>query len=493
MLRPSTLTDRQALFALGALTFLLLGVRAHAARVVGFGDSEALYVSYAFHPQAAYLDHPGLIGLVAKAIGATAGPHAAHSITTMIVSAVPWMMLWAARMAGADTTRAVFAAAIFALVPEICVGLFALTPDLILAPMWILSMGAVAFATNREEGSTQNAVALVVAGFAAGVGASAKVSGLLLLAALALFFATSKSYRRSPWAWGGIGLGLFVFFPVAEFEMRWGFPMLTHRFITTQAEAGASIRNAGAVFGGQLLYLSPLVAIVALIVARDLVRRRNDSEIDRFLFLATAVPFVPLLILSLWSRVAEPHWIAPALLPLVIHGARMTMNPRWAYAALVNAALFSIAVHAWVLVPSLLSLAPKSYNAQIDIANELYGWPQATQAIREEIDPLRNPHDSVVVLGPHWTVCAQLQAALGEGAHVGCASPSRDDFDDWLPRKTWQAADRILFVTDQRFPVDVEKMFPAHARTSQTHVTTLRGGRIVRVFTLTMIERRGAA
>jgi len=493
MSRSAGLTDRQAFFALGALTFLLLGVRAHAARVVGFGDSEALYISYAFHPQPAYLDHPGLIGIVARAIGATGGPHAAHSITLMAAGAIPWMMLWAARMAGAETVKAVFASALFALVPEICIGLFALTPDLVLAPMWIVAMGAAAFASRREEGSTRGAVALVVAGFAGGVGATAKVSGLLLILALAVFYLTSKQHRRSPWAWLGILSGLFVFLPVAEFEVRWGFPMLTHRFITTQAEAGASLRNIGAVVGGQLLYLSPAVAIVAFFVARDLVRRRRDSEIDRLLFILFIVPLVPLLILSIWSRVAEPHWIAPALLPLVVHGARMSLRPAWGRAAMINAALFSTAVHAWVLVPSLLSLAPKGYRAEVDIANELYGWPQAIEAINEEIDPARNPHDPVVIVGPHWTVCAQIQAALGEHARVGCATPTRDDFDDWLPRKTWQAADRILFVTDRRFPVDVEKMFPKHARTSQTHITTLRAGHVVRVFTLTLIERRGAA
>ena len=50
-------------------TVLLSAVRVTAADRLGFGDSEALYASYAFYPQAVYLDHPGLIGLFARAIG----------------------------------------------------------------------------------------------------------------------------------------------------------------------------------------------------------------------------------------------------------------------------------------------------------------------------------------------------------------------------------------------------------------------------------------
>ena len=36
--------------------------------MIGFGDSEALYACYAMHPQPAYLDHPGLIGVIMQII-----------------------------------------------------------------------------------------------------------------------------------------------------------------------------------------------------------------------------------------------------------------------------------------------------------------------------------------------------------------------------------------------------------------------------------------
>src|ERR1700722_20500115 len=80
--------------ALVAVTGALLAVRLFASQRVGFGDSEALYAAYALHPQPAYLDHPGLIGLFARAIGGgtAPSPERAHWVTTALAAAVPWEM-----------------------------------------------------------------------------------------------------------------------------------------------------------------------------------------------------------------------------------------------------------------------------------------------------------------------------------------------------------------------------------------------------------------
>ena len=66
----------------------MLGIRFYAAQVVGFGDSEALYACYAAHPQPAFLDHPGLVGLVARVIGegAIPTPLRVHAITSLVAT-----------------------------------------------------------------------------------------------------------------------------------------------------------------------------------------------------------------------------------------------------------------------------------------------------------------------------------------------------------------------------------------------------------------------
>jgi hypothetical protein len=292
--------------------------------------------------------------------------------------------------------------------------------------------------------------------------------------------------------------GLVTLVPIALYEAKTGWPMLRHRFVDTQSGAGVALRNLGALLGGQLLYLSPVLALFAVLAARDLYRHRWHDPISRLLFLSFAIPIVPLVVLCLWSPVAEPHWIAPALLALPLHVARrigeaaVTSRRGFIVGTSIGAALTVIA-HLWVLVPSSARLLPSDTDPRLDIANELYGWPTTIQAVKEMMASAGTPFDpegrEVVVVGPHWTICAQLHAAL-PGVRVGCATPVRDDFDAWLPREQWRRAEHVLFVTDNRFPGDGAEQLPALVRSGQSRVRILRGGRTSRVFELFMYDRR---
>jgi hypothetical protein len=524
------------MLALIVVSVVLLGLRLWAAAHVGFGDSEALYASWAVHPQPAYLDHPGLVGLVARVIGegAVPTPGSTHVVTAIVATAVPWLVFAVARAAGAEKRYAATAALVVALVPEIAVGLFALTPDLLLAPLWLGAMGLAIVGldarTNRNvatdaAGSNDSGVdsgrvrmtelrgagALLGAGLLAGVATSAKVSGLLLVASLAIVYVVVARSSRDPsaaraaralWPWAGLAAGVVVIIPVVLYETRLGFPMLRHRFVDTQHGAGLALRNVGALVGGQLLYLSPVVAWLAYLVARDLFRRRNDDVASSVLFWTFALPLLPLALLCLWSPVAEPHWIAPPLLSLPIHAARRAGDAvAFSRRALVGAAavvagVLTAAAHAWVLIPATAKLLPESVDPKVDIASELYGWPLAIEAAREHMMLAATPFDpegrEVVVVGPHWTICAQLHAAL-PGIRVGCATPIPDDFDRWLARETWRRSDNVLFVTDSRFPTDGAEQLPAHTRASQTRIRVLRGGRTARIFELYLYSRRQSA
>jgi hypothetical protein len=86
-------------------------------------------------------------------------------------------------------------------------------------------------------------------------------------------------------------------------------------------------------------------------------------------------------------------------------------------------------------------------------------------------------------------VCAQLAAALPT-AKVACATKKPTDFDAWAPRWQWDHADALVFVTDDRMRIDAETILPAFHVERTSHVTILRGGRVVRTFVLTLLERR---
>jgi hypothetical protein len=491
--------EARAVVALLSASAVLLIVRIVAATRVGFGDSEALYACYALHPQPAYLDHPGLIGVFAQALGGGTSPTPlrAHLATGVLATLVPWVVALACRACGAPWGRAAAAALVVALVPEMAIGLFAMTPDLLLALAWTGTLALAATALRSPAGSTRGFVAFVGAGLLSGVACASKVTGVTLFVALALAYlrTPARAHARTVAPWAGLVAGALVFAPVVQFEVASGWPMLRHRLVDTQAAAGVSLRNLGALVGGQLAYLSPLVVVLVALAMRSLWRERRDV-VGSLLLATCLVPLAVLVPLCVWSRVAEPHWIAPALLALAPAAARTQAPPsrRLVVASVGLAAVVVLAVHAWVLVPPLLRLAPASYDPRLDLANELRGWPEVVAAARQEARSESTPTSSpgeVVIVGPHWVVCAQLEAALRGEVPVGCTTPVRDDFDDWLPRSRWQQADSIVWVTDRRFgaPPDL----PAYAPLRTREVRIERAGRTVRVFTLVVLARRAQA
>ena len=503
---PAASRDREPFVALVVTSGVLLALRVLAATRIGFGDSEALYAAYALHPAPAYLDHPGLVGIFARVLGGGTAPSPvqAHIVTAVLATLLPWLMALACRACGATWRRSLVAGLVVGLTPEIAVGLFAMTPDLLLALAWTAALGTIAAATTSPPGSARAAAAFATGGLLAGVAAASKVPGLLLLAALpAAYLAPPlRRHARTFAPWAGLAAGALVVVPVALFEAHAGWPMLHHRLVDTQPSPGLSLRNAGALVGGQLLYLSPIAAGLAVLAAREIWRGRGDA-VGRLLLACFLVPLAPLLALCLWSRTAEPHWIAPALLALAPAAARASWTPprRLVVASCALAGILVAAVHVWTLVLSAIRLAPASYDARLDLTNELYGWPRVIDAVREEALESWSPgakRGEVVVAGPHWVVCAQLEAALRGEWPVGCDTPVRDDFDTWWPRAEWKEADAIIWVSDARFEPWPE--IPSYAPLLATYVPLRsrdvridRAGRVVRVFTITVLARRARA
>ncbi len=489
--------DRLGLAALTLLTVVALVVREYAATRVGFGDSEALYASYALFPAPAYLDHPGLIGIVARAIGhgAAPNPRCAHEITAALMSLAPWGVVAACRALGARLGDALYAGLATAVAPEVAVGLFGMTPDLPLFFAWIASLALFGRALLARPGSVSAALLFVASGLALGIGAASKVSALALVPALLMTLRSkpARPHARTVWPWASFGLTMVLFAPVVLFEARAGWPMLRHRLIDTQADAGVSLRNAGAVVLGQAAYVSPVLAVVGARLGWSLWRDRDADVVRALLASAVVVPLVVLGLLCLWSRVAEPHWLAPVWLPLPLYFALRGTPVRYGRAAVLTGLAMSAFAYAWVLAPGLVALVPAAaYDPRLDIANELYGWPDVARAVEtttiEELVPGEERSD-VVVVGAVWMVCAQLRAALPKETKVACVGPDVADFATWAPKNRWWSAPTVIFVYDNRAPQDSSVAFPNRARTRSSTYQWTRGGHVARTFTVEVLER----
>jgi hypothetical protein len=475
---------------------LLLGVRWLAAERLGFGDAEALYASYARHPAAGYLDHPGLIGVFARALGAgnIPSPVRAHAATAVLCTTAPPFVALVARSLGATWPGALVAAAAVMLTPMTSIGLFAMTPDLLLLYAWYAAIAMTVRAQRAMPGSLAALAWTLGVGFAAGIAFDAKVSGALLLAGLVLSYArgSARAHLRTLAPWAAMALLLIVVSPVVVLEIERGLPMVRHRLVATQRGMGPSLRNAGALVGGQLAYLTPPVLWGVWLLSRDLWRRRRDDA-ETWLLVCVTAASLPLLLACLFSRVAEPHWPAPIYLGLVLHFARFpdVITTRLARAGAIVAGLATAVVMAWVLLPVGPWLLPG--HARYDLANDLYAWPKAMPLVRQALrESAERPAAPPMVVGSHWIVCAQVHAALPGSVLVGCNSPEKDDFDDWLPRAVWQEARVILYVTDSRLR-DLDDRIPAAFHTDRIWTTEIRrGGAVVRQVRVLRLIRSAA-
>jgi hypothetical protein len=494
---PSDPASRfRLLLRLGILASLgLLTLRVSLARTTGFGDSEALYASYALFPQPAYLDHPGLLGLVGRWLGRGDAPTplTAHLCSTALAALVPWLGALAARVGGASGPGALKTALALLLVPELAVGLYAFCPDLLLAVAWLGALGAVGAALREKPTSFWALVWTLTAGICVGLATLAKVTGGLLGIALLVALLLSAARRRTLAPWAALLIAGVLVWPVLGWEAHHGWPMLRHRLVTTQAEAGLSLRNLGALVGGQILYLSPCFAWGAWLVLRDLWRRRKQDEFSQVLWLATVVPGVPLVGLCLWSRVAEPHWLAPALLGLGVHlGRSEVISARLGRWALATGALITGLAWTAAKTPLFTRLPPNLYQARYDLTNDLYVWGPGRRLLEDAVDAtMAETHELPVVVGPHWTICAQAQAAVGRRVPVGCNGPTRDDFDGWLPRSRWLAARTVLYLHDDRFALDPAHELPGREVTAVSKLGIRRGGRLIRTLHVARLDKLG--
>lgn len=516
---------------LAAVSLALLAARAFASTRLGFGDGEALYAVYGLHPAPAYVDHPGLIGAIASTL-AGGTDHAvsaarAHAFTSVVATLVPLVMCAAARLAGAPPRRALLLGLLTALVPELAIGLFGLTPDLPFAVFFPLTAGLVTFAcrATRRAGSGDDdhdrdrdlflgRLALVLAGACAGLATVAKAPGLVLIPWLAV---TAWRVGKLP-RWLVVAatlLALLIVSPVVAFEVANGAPMLVHRLVRTQQSAGFSLRNIGALVGGQLAYASPPVALAAAWVAIRLVRQQLDGSntvarrdpIASSLLALTLATGVPLAILCSWSRVAEPHWFAPTLLPLGLCWARRPPEMgRWraAWPGLqrsilpVATALVGL-VHLYVLTDLFPRLMGDAYEGRYDLANDMMMYPSAGVPLREAalLAKLAAPRRveataalPFVVVAPHWTIAAQVATELpGHPPITTATAPDApdDDFQRWVTPAVRDDAQLVVFVTDDRFDARIPAPLSLRPLLRRTEQTLHRGGRAVRTVTITVL------
>jgi 4-amino-4-deoxy-L-arabinose transferase-like glycosyltransferase len=474
-----------ASWALVAL-LAILASRVAVSLLLGLGDAEALYFCYGRHLSLSYLDHPPLVGWLLALATAAGGS------SVLAVRSVPIIMTFATALFTYLLARDVYgpragawAVLLLAATPVFSAGLTAAAPDAPLAASWTAFTWLLhrSLADDRD-GAWPRLGRPAALGLLAGLAFLSKYTGaLLVVAAIALL----ADRRGRPWlgrpgTWLGAAVALACALPVIVWNAQHGWAGALHRLVWTQSGAGFGLPNAGALVGGQLLYVGPF-ALALLALAAIRAWKERSSRPGAAVIVAASLPVLAATYaLALWSDVAEPHWPAAGYLTLFPAAGALASEARGAARGLAKwaigfgAAAF-VLLHVAVLTPALPALLPgRAYEPRYDLGNELRGWPEVAVALRRA--------GARVVVGAHYTVCAQLAFALAlpGDPEVRCASKEIDDFDIWngpfeLPRAG------ALFVTDNRFDDDPSRLFPrARIAGPAVIVEIERGGRRVRRF-----------
>ncbi len=461
---------------------------------LGLGDGEALYYCYGLHPSLSYLDHPPLVGWLSfLAIWIGGSDVLAVRVVAIVMTALSLVFTYRLTEDLFGDRAAGWSALLLASAPVFSVGMVAVTPDAPLAVLWPLFTWQLHVAlTDKGDVPWSRIGRPILLGLILGLAFLAKYTGVCLAvtAVIAVSWRTNRAWLKRPGLWLGALVAMAVASPVIIWNIDHEWAGLYHRLVWTQEDAGLSLRNVGALIGGQLLYIGPLTLPVLVWAAVHLWKNRHDHPQSLVLLAASLPALCVTYLLVLWSSVAEPHWPAAGYLPLFAAAGGLIVKIEGRVKTLARVAIGLglvglLTLHIVVLTPMVPILAPKdNYHPEYDLANELRGWPEVADTIRA-INP-----DNRQVLAAFYTQCAQLAFVLSKPGdpQVRCVSEEVDDFDIWygdfiLPDQG------ALFVTDNRFDHDPEKLIPgAKATGSPINLEITRGGHPVRRFMIQFLR-----
>ncbi len=479
-----------------AVVLLLAASNILVSSFLGLGDAEALYYCYGEHPSLSYLDHPPLIGwliFIATTIG---GPSviAVRAVSlTMTVLALVFTYLFTRDLYGSKAAG--WSSLLLLAAPVFSVGMVAATPDAPLVALWPLFTWQLYRAlVDERAGAWSRLGRPLLLGLLLGLSFLSKYTGACL-GVTAILIVSSRNGRvwlGRPGFWLGTCAAIVTASPVLAWNIQHEWAGLLHRLVWTQEGAGFSLRNAGALIGGQLLYVGPLTLPLLLWAAVRLWRARAHGPEQQILLAASLPALAAAYLLVLWSDVAEPHWPAAAYMPLfvgtagLISGSSGRVKTLARTAVCLGIALLAL-LHVLVQTPLLPALSStKSYRPEYDLGNELRGWPEVAETIRS-LNHNRKP-----VVAAFYTQCSQLTFALNRPGdpEVRCVSPEIDDFDIWFGPFVVPKGG-ALFVTDNRFEHNPRRLVPGiRSVGAPITIEISRGGRWVRRFSInTLVEK----
>jgi 4-amino-4-deoxy-L-arabinose transferase-like glycosyltransferase len=468
--------SRCAWVLVGALTLVRLAITAKT----GISDTEAYYVGWARWPDLSYYDHPPLVAWTTWLVSRVATSAFAVRLVPVACAAAFGLLVFRLARRFFTPRASFFALMLVSALPAFMMTSVLVNPEGLLAPLWVLIIGAIYDLRERREWWRP-----IVLGSLIGLAFLAKYTAVLAVP-LALAWVISERPARKwltrPAFYAGGGVALLLASPVIAWNAARGFPSVRLHLVERVARPSVATYAANALhtLTSQLGLFHPLVFPALVVAAIVVVQRRVDV---RYRFLAwVGLPTLAFFVVMM-VRVtdAEPHWTMVAYVPLAIAlGALLDESfARWRTYVVAVAISSSLALGVYVVhiaSPVLLGLIPSSvYDASADPINETLGWDRITPAVARAADKL-GPR--AVVVSNHNVLCGHLEVALGDAPNVYCASERRTEFD-FVGRGVVPRDAPVVYVETARYPRAPSEVLGSRECAIAEEVDVTRAGRVV--------------
>jgi membrane-associated phospholipid phosphatase len=486
---------------LSAVTALL---RLAVVGRIGLSGDEAHYWTYSRYLDLSYFDHPPAIGYIIKfftlIFGNTEFAVRLPAVGFFVLTS--WLVFVLARRLFDDRTAFWSAALLNAMPVFSFLGAVMSVPDAPLAACWMAFIYFFYVAVYRDRPAAWYGAGLVL-----GLGMLSKYNAVLLVPSALVFMAFAPRgrkwfFRKEPYL--ALLIAGVVFLPVILWNLQnnwasFGF-QLQHGFGKTAPHFSAAL--LGRCLGAQAGYLSPLLFIMFWVVLVVLIARAVRRD-ERSLFLVSfSAPT-----LFLFNGIAcfneiLPHWPATGYLVLAIGATAYTLEQwhrrwfrgliyaAWGLAILLNLlvplqAVFKVLPAEWFLPKAEATRLEDGITRaeKVDITNELYGWPEVGTWINEILAAAPEPKPFIFT-HRHY-IASQLSFYIPGHPRVYCLSDRVDAYDFWQRDLSALDGRDGIFVTNDYFYVQPQKIFPFDSWYRTEQVDIHRAGRKIRIFWIT--------
>ena len=458
--------------------------------LTGLGDSESYYWAWSQRMDWSYYDHPPLVAWLIRLFtdigGDTSFMVRLPSVLLFIV--IGWLFYRLAMELFDDARVAFLSILTFNLIPMFGIGALQMVPDI---PAAVCYLAYVLMLTKllKQNGPGWR---WYILGVILGIGCLGKYFAILLVPSTIILVAAILEYRhwfKRPEPYLLAVTALIAFSPVFIWNIANDWPSFRFHLMDRHSNAGFTLRNAGQLVGGQLIYVSPIYLVGLLWGVWAGLKRAVDGDRRYALLTAFSAPaLIFFYIICAWTNESEPHWPAFGYLTAILlmsavglemwdrGNAGIARRARKFFIASAGLAGLMFALFYVHVFHPILPIKPK-----YDIVNELMGWDKAGEQIKKIYSEMLD--NKGFVLAHHWVLCSQIMFSTTDTIPVACINKRIDQFDFWDDEEKLMGKD-VVFVSDLRFEEPPDQLYRFASVEKVMELPIQRGGIIVRVFTL---------